>query len=126
MGTALKYLLLLILVSLCVTVMLPYRSKDFFDFVSGWLIVMACLGLVGLFLMQFVLGSSTIIKEFDRGVHRLWRAQPSTSFSSTTPAAAVPADLAFEGLHGQDDAVRIVIDTITAARHGLHTHPDGP
>ena len=36
------------------------------------------------------------------------------------------ADQAFHGFYGQDNAVRIVVETLTAARQGLLTHPDGP
>ena len=90
MGTVLKYLLFLATASFCTTVALFGGGKDFFDFVSGWLVIMVCLGLISLFLMQFVLGSSAIIKEFNHGVHRLWRARPSTSLWSITPTAAVP------------------------------------
>lgn len=126
MKTVLKYFSLLLLVSLTVTAMLPYRSKDFFDFISGWLIVMVCLGFIGLFFMQFVVGSTAIVKEFDRGVNQL--LPPTQNFNKwpTERLHDIPANHAFHGLHGQVEAVRTVVDTITAARQGLLTHPDGP
>ena len=125
MKTVLKYCSFVIIVSLIITVMLPYRSRDFFDFISGWIIILGCVGILSLFLMQFVLGSSAIVKEFDRGVHQLLPPLSNNNWSTARLSTLSP-DRAFHGFYGQDDAVQIVVDTLTAARKGLLTHPDGP
>jgi ATP-dependent Clp protease ATP-binding subunit ClpA len=125
MRTVLKYCSFVIIVSLIITVILPYRSRDFFDFLSGWIIILGCVGILSLFLMQFVLGSSAIVKEFDRSIHQLLPPL-STNNWSIARLSNISSDRAFHGFYGQDDAIRIVVDTITAAQQGLWTHSDGP
>lgn len=113
-----------------VTAMHPPESKRglelFSHFVSAWLLLTVILGFIAVFLMSLTLNSAAVVKEFDRGVQRLWKAgSGARKRSSIVPLRILP-DKAFEGFYGQDDAVRTVAETIIAARQGLQPHPDGP
>ncbi len=130
MGSVLKVLVLAAIVSFIILMALhPPESKKgielFLYFASCWLILTIVLAFIVTFLMGITLNSVAAAKEFDHGVQRLWTGQSDTKKWAAVPSTIAP-DKAFEGFHGQEDAMRTVTDTIVAARQGLQTRPDGP
>ena len=65
------------------------------------------------------------MKEFDNSLKRTWTARSGTDGWSSVPTRVISPDKAFTGIYGQDEAIRTVQETITAAQGGLQTHPDG-
>src|SRR5206468_11960594 len=92
-------------------------------FLAKWVILFLIFGFVCFITMAAVLSVGAVAKEFNREVG-LWHKRPSSPLWSSKSTIAIPADQAFSGLHGQDDAVLVVVDTIAAAQSGLKTHPD--
>jgi ATP-dependent Clp protease ATP-binding subunit ClpA len=87
---------------------------------------MILLALPLLVILGLGMTAGEVVKEFDRRVTRGWTSRPSGRRQSSAPVANIPAEQAFEGFYGQEDAVRTVQGTIGATQRGLQTRTDGP
>jgi ATP-dependent Clp protease ATP-binding subunit ClpA len=76
--------------------------------------------------LKIAINAGEVVKEFDRRVTGLWTSRPSDASNSSVPAVNIPAEQAFNDIYGQEDAVRIVQETVAAAQRGLRTRTDGP
>src|SRR5437773_874406 len=126
MRSVLKFLILLAIFTLFFGfLVLGAKPRDAPDFFNGFFALMFVLGIAALIIMGFVLNAGRIVNEFDNSLKRTWTARSSTDGWSSVPTQVISPDKAFNGIYGQDDAIRIVQETITAAQGGLQTHPDG-
>jgi ATP-dependent Clp protease ATP-binding subunit ClpA len=129
MGSFLKFVLFVTATSFVCTVLLyePLMGSAYGDpFLIRWLILFLIIGITSFILMALVLSVGGITRDFSREVRQSIPLPVSSDQSFQIPPIPRAADHAFHGFYGQDDAVRTVADTITAARRGLLTHPDGP
>lgn len=102
------------------------KARDAQDFFGGFLVLMIFLGGAVVIVMAIGLNVVGVIKEVDHAVTRIWTSRPSSTRQSSAPVANIPAAQAFDAIYGQDDAVRIVRETLGAAQRGLQTRTDGP
>jgi len=95
------------------------------EFFGIWFLSTIFMGIAVLVIMGFLLNAGWIVKEFDNSLKRTWTARSDIDGWASVPTQVISPDKAFTGIYGQDDAIRIVQETITAAQGGLQTHPDG-
>lgn len=126
MRSALKFLGLLAAFALFFLMVFVKPRGDIATFVGLWFSWMILLALPLLVILGLGMTAGEVIKEFDRRVTRLWTSRPSGTRQSSALVANIPAEQAFEGIYGQDDAVCTVKETIGAAQRGLQTRADGP
>lgn len=102
------------------------KARDAQDFFGGFLVLMIFLGGVAVVVMAIGLNVVGIIKEVDHAVTRMWTSRTPGTGRSSVPVVTIPAEKAFDGIYGQEKAVRIIQETIAAAQRGLQTRADGP
>ena len=129
MGSFIKFVLFVTAISFACTALLyePLMGPVYGDpFLVRWLIMFLIIGVTSFVLMAVVLSIGGVTRGFSHEAKQLLSAPSPSSWSVNLPPIIRSAQQAFADFYGQDDAVRIVTDTITAARQGLLTHPDGP
>jgi len=96
-------------------------AEHILQFALIWILCSVFLWAVLISFMGFGLYGSSVVNEIGR---TLGTGRSNTNAQSVQ-RPQLPPEHAFDGLYGQDHAVRVVKDTITAARRGLVTHHDG-
>jgi len=121
-----KFIVLLAVAALFVLVVFVKPRGDIEVFFGVWFGLMILLALPLLLVMAFTLNAGGVIKEFDHVLTRMWTSRTPGTGQSSVPVVTIPAEKAFDGIYGQEDAVRTVQETIVAAQRGLQTRADGP
>src|SRR5581483_11571327 len=126
MRTFLKFTIIVGILSLLLTIHDQATRHPASGFLEEWIESFLFLGVIAFIVMAVVLSIRNVTGEFSREMKQSITSPVSSDRSFHLAPIPRPADQAFNNFYGQDEAVRIVTDTINAARQGLLTHPDGP
>jgi ATP-dependent Clp protease ATP-binding subunit ClpA len=126
MGSFFKFVTVVGILSLLLTTVDQITRSPTSGFLEEWIESLLLVGFVTLFVMAFVLSIGGVTREFSREAKQSLSVSSPSPWPTSLPPVTRSSDQAFSGFHGQEDAVRTVVETITAARQGLLTHTDGP
>lgn len=102
------------------------QARNAHDFFVGFFALMTLLGIAAVVVIAIGLNVAGVVREVDRAVTRMWTSRTPGTGQSSVPVVTIPAEKAFDGIYGQEKAVRTIQETIAAAQRGLQTRADGP
>lgn len=126
MGSFIKFIVIVGILALVMTIHDQATRHPATGFLEEWVKGFLLIGVVTFIVMAFVLSVGNVSRQFSHTVKQSLASPISSQWVSQPQPVTRSSDQAFHGFYGQDDAVRIVVETLTAARQGLLTHPDGP
>lgn len=126
MGSFFKFVAFVLILSFLLTTVDQVTRSPASGFFEEWIESLLLVGVVTFFIMAFVLSVGGVTREFSHEAKQAVSAPSHSPWPKSLPPVTRSSNQAFTGFHGQAEAVRTVVTTITAARQGLLTHPDGP
>jgi ATP-dependent Clp protease ATP-binding subunit ClpA len=126
MRSFIKFIVIVGILSLLMTVHDQAIRHPASGVLEEWIESFLLIGVIAFVVMACVLSIRNVTREFSRELKQSMSLPVSSEWSFQPPPITRSTEQAFYGFYGQDDAVQIVVETLTAARQGLLTHPDGP